>query len=100
VGPIISSWKTSCQLEFLKTIFIMIDIFNAMVHSDQDKLLEYHCSPGNGLPSDVVFFAVVMKNIEMIEFLLKYDWDEFYLNNFKEEERMKIRDFLQLKRAD
>jgi len=33
-----------------------INIFNAVVHSDQDKLLEYHRSPG--LPSDVVFFAV------------------------------------------
>jgi len=38
-----------------------MDIFTAVVYSDQDKLLEYHCSPGNGLPSDVVFFAVVMK---------------------------------------
>jgi len=47
-----------------------MDIFTAVVYSDQDKLLEYHCSPGNGLPSDIVFFALVMKNIEMIEFLL------------------------------
>jgi len=38
-----------------------MDIFTAVVYSDQDKLLEYHRSPGNGLPSDVVFFAVVMK---------------------------------------
>jgi len=60
-------------------------------------------------PSDVfsvVFFAVVMKNIEMIEFLLvelNYEWYDYYavyLKNFTEEERMKIRDFLQLVRAD
>jgi len=49
-----------------------MDIFTAIVYSDQDKLLEYHRShSGNGLPSDIIFFAVVMKNIEMIyiEFL-------------------------------
>jgi len=83
-----------------------MDIFTAVVYSDQDKLLEYHHSPGNGLPSDVAFFAVVMKNIEMIEFLLvdlKYEWYDYYavyLKNFTEEERMKIRDFFQLVRAD
>jgi len=41
-----------------------MDIFTTLVHSDQDKLLEHHCSPGNGLASDVVFFAVVLKNID------------------------------------
>jgi len=39
-----------------------MDIFTAVVYSNHDKLLEYHCSPGNGLPSDVVFFAVVMND--------------------------------------
>jgi len=83
-----------------------MDIFTAVVYSDQDKLLEYNCSPGNGLPLDIVFFALVMKNIEMIEFLLvdlKYEWYDYYavyLKNFMEEERMKIRDFFQLVRAD
>jgi len=71
-----------------------MDIFTAVAHSDQDKLLEYHHHhPGNGLPSDVVFFAEVMKNIEMIEFLLVelgYEWYDYYavcLKNFTEEER-------------
>jgi hypothetical protein len=83
-----------------------MDIFSAVVYSDHNRLLEYHNSPGNGLPSDVVFFALVTKNIEMIEFLLldlKYDWYDYYaiyLKNFTEEEKIKIRDFLQLKRAD
>jgi len=80
-----------------------MDIFTAIVYSDQDKLLECHCSPRNGLPSDVVFFDVVIKNIEMIEFILVelgYDYYTVYLKKFKEEERMKIRDFLQLVRAD
>jgi len=45
-------------------------IFTAIVYSDHDKLLDFHSSPGNGLPSDVVFFALVVKNIDMIEFLL------------------------------
>jgi len=55
---------------------------------------------------ELQFFAVVMKNIEMTEFLLvdlKYEWDEYYavyLKNLTEEERIKIRDFLQLVRAD
>jgi len=39
-----------------------MDIFTAVVYSGHDKLLDYHHSPGNGLPSDVVFFALVMKN--------------------------------------
>jgi len=58
------------------------------------------------LPSDVVFFALVVKNIEMIEFLLvdlKYEWYNYYavyLKNYTEEERMKIRDFLQVVRGD
>jgi len=38
-----------------------MDIFTAVVYSDHNKLLDYH-SPGNGLPSHVVFFALVMKN--------------------------------------
>jgi len=37
-----------------------MDILTAVVYSDQDK---YHHSPGNGLPSDVVFFAVAMNDI-------------------------------------
>jgi len=83
-----------------------MDIFTAVVYSDHNKLLDYHCSPGNGLPSDVVFFAVVMKNIEMIEFLLvdlKYEWYDYYavyLKNYTEEEIMKIRDFLQVVKGE
>jgi len=83
-----------------------MDIFTAIVYLDHNKLLDFHSSPGNGLPLDVVFFALVMKNIEMIKFLLvdlKYEWYDYYavyLKNFMEEERMKIRDFLQLVRAD
>jgi len=83
-----------------------MDTFTAIVYSDHDKLLDYHHSPGNGLPSDVVFFALVMKNIEMIEFLLvdlKYEWHDYYANylkNYTEEERMKIRDILWVVRDD
>jgi len=44
-----------------------MDIFIAIVYLDHNKLLDYHRSPGNGLPSGVVFFALVMKNIEMID---------------------------------
>jgi len=33
-----------------------MDIFTAVVYSDHNKLLDYHRSPGNGLPS-VVFLA-------------------------------------------
>jgi len=47
-----------------------------------------------------------MKNIDMIEFLLvdlKYEWYNYYANylkNYTEEERMKIRDVLQVVRDD
>jgi len=74
--------------------------------SDHDKLLDYHHSPGNGLPLNVVFFALVMKNIEMIDFLLvdfKYEWHDYYadyLKNYTEEERTKTRDILQVVRDD
>jgi hypothetical protein len=47
-----------------------MDIFTAIVYSDHNKLLDFHRTPGNGLPLDVVFFALVVKNIDMIEFLL------------------------------
>jgi len=72
-----------------------MDIFTAIVYLDYDKLIDCHSFPGNGLPSDVVFFALVVKNIEMIEFLLvdlKYEWYNYYavyLKNYTEEERMK-----------
>jgi len=79
-----------------------MDIFTAAVYSDQDKLLEF-LSPGNGLHSDIIFFAVVMKKIEFLLVDLKNEWYDYYavyLKNFTEEERMKIRDFFQLVRAD
>jgi len=49
-----------------------MDIFTAIVYLDYDKLIDCHNFPGNGIPLDVVFFAlvVVAKNIEMKEFLL------------------------------
>jgi len=56
-----------------------IDVITAIVYSDHNKLIEFHSSPGNGLPSDVVFFALVVKNIDMVEFLLadlKYEWSQ------------------------
>jgi len=68
-----------------------MDIFTAVVHSGEQNIKKN---------------MVVMKNIEMIEFLLvdlKYEWCDYYavyLKNFMEEERMKTRDFLQLVRAD
>jgi len=83
-----------------------MDIFTAIVYLDHNKLLEFHSSPGNGLPLDVVLFALVVKNIEMIEFLLvdlKYEWYDYYANylkNYMEEERMKIRDILWVVRDD
>jgi len=83
-----------------------IEIYDAVKSSDYNKLMEYHISPGNGLPNDVIYFAVIVKNLEMIEFLLldlKYEWYDYYadyLKNFTEEERMKIRDLLRLKRED
>jgi len=55
---------------------------------------------------DLVFFALVMKNIDMIEFLLvdlKYEWYYYYANyleNYMEEERMKIRDILRVVKDD
>jgi len=76
------------------------------VYSGHNKLLDFHSSPGNSLPWDVVFFALVMKNIDMIEFLLvdlKYECYDYYANyikNYTEEERMKIRDILWVVRDD
>jgi len=85
-----------------------MDIFTAIVYLDHDKLLDFHSSPGNGLPLGVVFFALVVKNIdmiEMIEFLLvdlKYEWYNYYADYLKNytEERMKIRDILWVVRDD
>jgi len=68
-----------------------MDIFTAIVYSDYDKLIDCHSFPGNGLPLDVVFFALVVKNIDIIEFLLvdlKYEWYNccaVYLKNYTEE---------------
>jgi len=73
-----------------------MDIFTALVYSDHNKLLDYHHSPGNGLPLDVVFFALVMVD-------LKYEWYNYYANypkNYMDEERMKIRDILRVVRDD